>query len=120
MANNGPRERCIGTIRYVSPGALVMTGMDVIRFERPRTLKRTHCMADDCSRCREELDRLTEENAALRRAALAFGSLAERLNLALQEERKLRQRANNGRETPEGANCSTPSAARMRHSGVQS
>ena len=45
-------------------------------------------MADDCSRCREELARLTEENAALRRAALAFGGLAERLNLALQEERR--------------------------------
>ena len=45
-------------------------------------------MADDCSHCREELARLTEENAALRRAALAFGGLAERLNLALQEERR--------------------------------
>ena len=50
-------------------------------------------MADDCSRCREELARLTEENAALRRAALAFGGLAERLNLALQEERRAQQRA---------------------------
>src|SRR3954454_15559947 len=98
MANNGPRERCIGTIRYVSAGALVMTGMDVIRLERPRTLKRTLCMADDCSRCREELDRLTEENAALRGAALDVGSLADHLILALQEERKLRHRANNTRE----------------------
>ena len=49
-------------------------------------------MADDCSHCREEIARLAEENAALRRAALAFGGLAERLNLALQEERRLRQR----------------------------
>jgi len=77
-------------------------------------------MADDCSRCREELARLTEENAALRRAALAFGSLAERLNLALQEERKLRQRGTSGRETAEAVNCSTSATARMRHSGVQS
>jgi hypothetical protein len=45
-----------------------------------------------CSHCSEELARLTEENASLRRAALAFGGLAERLNLALQEERRLRQR----------------------------
>lgn len=58
-------------------------------------------MTDDCSRCREELARLTEENAALRRAALAFGSLAERLNLALQEERRLPQRAASARETME-------------------
>lgn len=50
-------------------------------------------MADDCSHCREEITRLAEENAALRRAALAFGGLAERLNLSLQEERRLRQRA---------------------------
>jgi len=50
-------------------------------------------MADDCSHCREKLARLTEENAALRRAALAFGGLAERLNLALQEERQARQRS---------------------------
>lgn len=46
----------------------------------------------DCSHCNEELARLTEENAALRRAALAFGGLAERLNLALQEERRSKQR----------------------------
>jgi hypothetical protein len=70
-----------------------MTGMDVIRFESPRASQRTLFMADDCSHCREKLARLTEENAALRRAALAFGGLAERLNLALQEERQARQRS---------------------------
>ena len=48
-------------------------------------------MADECSHCREEIARLNEENAALRRAALAFGSLAERLNATLQEERRARQ-----------------------------
>lgn len=48
-------------------------------------------MADECSHCREELARLNEENAALRRAAIAFGSLAERLNATLQEERRTRQ-----------------------------
>lgn len=47
----------------------------------------------DCSHCSEELARLTEENVALRRAALAFGGLAERLNLALQEERRSKQHA---------------------------
>jgi hypothetical protein len=75
-------------------------------------------MADDCSRCREELARLTEENAALRRAALAFGSLAERLNLALQEERRLRQRANSPRE--DAVNCSTAAGRVRPHTGVQS
>jgi hypothetical protein len=95
-----------------------MTGMDVITFERPRASKRTVFMADDCSRCREELARLTEENVALRRAALAFGSLAERLNLALQEERRLRQRASSARET-EAVGCPTPAAARVRRSGMQ-
>jgi ABC-type transporter Mla subunit MlaD len=60
-------------------------------------------MADDCANCREELARLTEENAALRRAALAFGGLAERLNVALQDERRSRQRAANNpvRDTAE-------------------
>jgi len=97
-----------------------MTGMDVITFERPRASKRTVFMADDCSRCREELARLTEENASLRRAALAFGSLAERLNLALQEERKLRQRANNARETAESVNRVGPPTARLRpHERIQ-
>jgi hypothetical protein len=55
-------------------------------------------MADECSHCREELARLTEENVALRRAAIAFGSLAERLNVSLQEERRARQRHNTSRE----------------------
>ena len=105
--------------KYGSLAALVMTGMDVITFERPRASKRTVCMADDCSRCREELARLAEENAALRRAALAFGSLAERLNLALQEERTLRQRATTARETADSVSCSTPAAARVRRSGMQ-
>lgn len=38
-----------------------------------------------------ELAQLREENALLRRAALAFGSLAERLNQALQAERGSKQ-----------------------------
>ena len=66
-------------------------------------------MADDCSNGREELARLTEENAALRRAALAFGGLAERLNVALQDERRARQRAANSpaREAAEPSGRST-------------
>ena len=65
-----------------------MSGMDVIEIAGPRASKGTPFMADECSRCREELARLTEENAALRRSALAFGGLAERLSAALQEERR--------------------------------
>ena len=61
-------------------------------------------MADECSHCRQELARLTEENAALRRAAIAFGSLAERLNVSLQEERRARQRHNPSREGAEAVN----------------
>ena len=61
-------------------------------------------MADECSHCREELARLTEENAALRRAAITFGSLAERLNAVLQEERLARQRHSPSREGAEGLN----------------
>ena len=59
-----------------------------MEVERLRASQRTLFMADECSHCREELARLNEENAALRRAAIAFGSLAERLNATLQEERR--------------------------------
>jgi hypothetical protein len=45
-------------------------------------------MPDDCPHCREEIARLVEENASLRRTALALGSVAERLNVALREERR--------------------------------
>lgn len=91
-----------------------MTGMDAITFASPRASKRTVVMADDCSRCREELARLNEENAALRRAALAFGSLAERLNVALKEERTSRQHAAGPRETTEAVSGSAPATARVR------
>ena len=75
-------------------------------------------MADDCSHCREKLAQLTEENAALRRAALAFGGLAERLNVALQEERRARQRSAATFEAADAAHNPT-SVPRMRsHSGV--
>ncbi len=84
--------------------------MDVIEIERPRASKRTPFMADECSHCREELARLTEENAALRRAAITFGSLAERLNVSLQEERRARQRHSASREGAEALNL----AARIR------
>lgn len=76
-------------------------------------------MADDCSHCREKLARLTEENAALRRAALAFGGLAERLNLALQEERRARQRSTSGaREVTESVNASAKVPRVRSHSGA--
>ena len=106
--------------KYGSLTALVMTGLDVLKFESPRVSQRTEFMADDCPHCREELARLTEENAALRRAALAFGGLAERLNLALQEERRLRQRSTGARDTAEALNVSSTPAPRVRpHGGLQ-
>jgi hypothetical protein len=50
-------------------------------------------MDADCPVCRDEIARLKEENASLRRTALALGNLAERLDLALKEERGLNQPA---------------------------
>lgn len=50
-------------------------------------------MAAYCSTCCEELSRLNEENEGLRRTALALGSIAERLNVALREERRLNRAA---------------------------
>ena len=47
-------------------------------------------MTDELARCQEELRALKEENRQLREAAAAFGSLADRLNAELQEERRLR------------------------------
>ena len=58
-------------------------------------------MADECSHCREEVARLTEENAALRRSALTFGGLAERLSVALQEERRAGRRHDTSRDSAE-------------------
>ena len=87
--------------QYGSAICCVISSMDVI--ESPRASQRTLSMADECSHCREELARLTEENAALRRSALAFGGLAERLSVALQEERRAGRRhgtSRDGAETP--------------------
>jgi len=78
--------------------------MDVIEIERPAAAKGISRMPDECLRCREELARLTEENVALRRAAMTFGSLAERLNISLQEERRARQRPSTSREGAEAPN----------------
>ena len=39
--------------------------------------------------CEEKLKHLEEENQHLREASHAFGQLAERLNLSLQEERRI-------------------------------
>ena len=80
----------------------VISSMDVMEVEGLRASQRIPLMADECSHCREELARLHEENAALRRAAIAFGSLAERLNATLQEERRSHQpRLGVGREGSE-------------------
>jgi hypothetical protein len=46
---------------------------------------------DECDphRCRDEIQRLTAENQALRRAATFLGDLAEQLNRQLHAERRL-------------------------------
>jgi len=43
---------------------------------------------DTVSRYQDEIRTLKEENEILRRSARAFGALAERLNVSLQEERR--------------------------------
>jgi predicted RNase H-like nuclease (RuvC/YqgF family) len=43
---------------------------------------------DELDACIETVQRLEEENEHLRRAAGAFGQLAERLNQTLREERR--------------------------------
>ena len=48
-------------------------------MELPRTVKE----------CHDLIDQLLEENAALRQSGASFGRLAERLNTALQEQRRL-------------------------------
>jgi hypothetical protein len=45
-------------------------------------------MTERCECCKDELARLKEENLLLRRAADTFGQLAERLDIALKEERR--------------------------------
>ncbi len=45
-------------------------------------------MSDELSKCREKVTELMEENTILREANEHFGSLAERLNDALREERR--------------------------------
>ena len=55
---------------------------------------------DPLEACMETVQRLEEENKHLRTAAGAFGQLAERLNQALQEER----RAGTERRSPQRIN----------------
>ena len=76
-------------------------------------------MADECSHCREELARLHEENAALRRAAIAFGSLAERLNATLQEERRARQQRSSREGSESRTDWNTASQSVRRTTGIQ-
>jgi hypothetical protein len=59
-------------------------------------------MTDRDEDCRKELERLQEENDRLRRSAASFGALAERINVALQRERRSgRDRRGAARETPD-------------------
>jgi hypothetical protein len=52
----------------------------------------------ELQRCREEVQELSEENDALRRANETFGGLAERLNHQLHHERRIRR--DDRREAP--------------------
>lgn len=54
-----------------------------MRLVRRRGAARCACPNGCC----DEVARLREENAALRRSAQTFGELAERLNMQLQRER---------------------------------
>jgi len=58
---------------------------------------------EELKRCHEEIRRLKAENHDLRRASETFGYLAERLNMALRAERRLREtdRRQVSRETPD-------------------
>jgi hypothetical protein len=62
--------------------------------------------SDQLAACMETVQRLEEENDQLRKAAGAFGQLAERLNRTLQEERRtgaerrLASRITQDRRTP--------------------
>jgi hypothetical protein len=96
-----------------------MSGMDVLAIPSLRASQRNLFMADECSHCREELARLNEENAALRRAAIAFGSLAERLNATLQEERRARQQRLPPREGTESRGDWSTAPASRRTTGIQ-
>jgi hypothetical protein len=55
---------------------------------------------DPLKECTETVERLAEENDHLRRAAGAFGQLAERLNHALKEERSEAERRKNSPPNP--------------------
>jgi hypothetical protein len=60
-------------------------------------------------RYRERVKELEEENRQLRRAATAFGELAERLNAELREERRLRtDRRAQPRQGHDRRQCSDP------------
>jgi regulator of replication initiation timing len=55
---------------------------------------------DELRRCKREIDRLIEENGALRVSSESFGALAERLNQALAVERRSRKHGNPGTQKP--------------------
>lgn len=60
----------------------------------------------DLERCREEIERLAQENAHLRKSAAMFADLAERLNERRQQE--------DSRSAPESDRDSRPPAAGER------
>lgn len=46
-------------------------------------------LEEELARCRRQIQSLREENDQLRRASFAFGALADRLNDALRETRRV-------------------------------
>ncbi len=74
---------------------------------------------DEVLRYQDEIRTLREENELLRRSARAFGALAERLHLTLQEERRRGQdRRARVRSTPDRRQPAsvTPGVAQDRRS----
>ena len=62
------------------------THLGIVRARDMRMSVRV--MSDELSKCKRRLAELEDENAELRASSQAFGDLAERLNQALQLERR--------------------------------
>jgi hypothetical protein len=71
---------------------------------------------DELRRYRAEILALREENELLRRSARAFGALAERLHLSLQEERRRSaERRTQARLTPDRRQSETLSSGGLQN-----
>ncbi len=69
--------------------------------------------------CRDMIHQLLEENAALRQSGAAFGRLAERLNTALQEQRRLAREGRVLRRSVEDRHAEPVMAGPDRHNAAR-